>query len=231
MCNTGFNMKRFLFLALLYTMSGQVFAQNDYDMSDEARKTDVYTSIPEIITHQYATDKNIIRYYFSFTCPYCKQVESFISVWGKSLPRNLLYAATPVVDETDSSRMLAVAYHFVKQKALNDYYLDKFVTNIYTHIHKISNTDELARLIKESMVDAKVNIKDFITNIRDPKFVSMVNDLKRQQDSYGLTVTPTVVVGAQYLTHLGLAEGDPTRFIEILNAIVNLQLYSSAGIQ
>lgn len=224
-------MKRFLFLALLYTMSGQVFAQNDYDMSDEARKTDVYISIPEIISHEYSADKNIVRYYFSFTCQYCKQVESFVSVWGRSLPRGILYKATPVVDDTDSSRMLAVAYHYVQKNALNEYYVDKFVTNIYAHIHKISNTDELSRLIKESMVDAKVHISGFLTSIRDPKFLSILNELKKQQDSYKVSVTPTVVVGSKYMTHLGLAEGDPSRFIEILNAIVNLQLYSSAGIK
>lgn len=211
--------------------AGNVFAQENVNISNEASKSTVYTSIPDLITHKHSEDLNTIRYYFSFTCPYCKQVENFISVWGRSLPQNFNYTATPVIDETDTSRMLAVAYHYVKKHALNDYYLDKFVTNIYTHIHKISNTDELSRLIKESMVDAKVNVKSFITSIKDPNFLKILNDLKKQQNDYDVKVTPTVVIGAKYLTHLGLAEGDSSKFIEILNAIVNLQLYSSAGIK
>lgn len=224
-------MKKLNIIAMLFVISTQTFSAENVNMSDEARNTNVYTQIPAEITQKNTADSKTIRYYFSFTCGYCKLVKDFISVWGKSLPNNLTYTATPVVDKTEASRMLAVAYYYVLEKAPNDYYLDKYTNNIFTHIHKISTSEELSRLIKESMVDAKVNFSSFVATISGKQFLEKVNKLKDQQEQYDISVTPTVVIGATYLTHLGLAEGDPSRFIEILNAIVNLHLYTSSGLK
>jgi protein-disulfide isomerase len=81
------------------------------------------------------------------------------------------------------------------------------------------------------MVDAKVDIKSFIKTIGTKEFLEPLEALMEQQGDYDISVTPTVVVSGKYITHLGLAEGDPSRFIEILNAVANLQLYSSIGIK
>jgi thiol:disulfide interchange protein DsbA len=231
MCNTGFKMNfiRTITALLLFLYVGDSLA-NDLPRKSKNNVSDVYMEIKSDIRNKYVNEENVIRLYFSFTCKYCKQIHTFVRTWGQSLPDGMVFIETPVINENKSSQMLASAFKYVKENSKNEYYLDKFTENIYKHIHKISTTDELSRLIKEAMTSSKIDTKLFLQSFKEERFLAELNQYQTQQNDYGIEVTPTIVVGGKYLTHLGYVGGDQSKFIELINAITNLQLADKAQI-
>jgi thiol:disulfide interchange protein DsbA len=223
------NFLRTITALLLFLYIGNSLA-NDLPRKSKSNVSDVYMEIDNDIRDKYVSEDNTIRLYFSFTCTYCKQIHSFVRTWGQSLPDGMVFVETPVINENKSSQMLASAFKYVKENSRNEYYLDKFTENIYKHIHKISTTDELSRLIKEGMTSSKINTKNFLKSFKNEQFLAELNYSKTQQNDYGIEVTPTIVVGGKYLTHLGYVGGDQSKFIELINAITNLQLADKAQI-
>mgnify|MGYP001942847416 CR=1 FL=1 len=218
-----------IFLGLLFSFSA--IAEDDPGTSDQSNETQIYQRLPTEISSKHADQNNVIRFYYSYTCPYCKQVHQFIKAWGNSLPNGYSYIETPVIDNSNASKMLASAIKYVENNSPSQYFVDRYNTNIYKNIHKISTTEQLSRLIKEAMGNSKVNYHDFLSSFEDEQFINSLEDDIEQQEDYSVHVTPTVVIGGKYVTHLGLAEGDTNRFIDILNAVSNLHIQSGGRIK
>lgn len=190
----------------------------------------IYSIVPDVIANKYQDDKQVVRFYFSFSCQYCKRVHNFIRTWGQSLPSGMRYIETPVISNTPSSKMLAYAYEFVKANAKTDYYVEKYTTNIYKHIHKIQNTDELSRLIKEAMDASKINTDAFMKRLRTNEFLDYMKTINEQQIAYAIDRTPSIVIGNKYITHLEYVKGDTSKFIELINAVTNIHLMDGDNI-
>lgn len=216
-------MKKIIQLLILSTFLAHFTALSESEIKFDSGK-EPFETLPIEIQEKNKDDKFTIRFYFSYTCPYCKQSHDFINTWGNSLPKQYSFIQSHVISTTNTSMMLTGAHEFTEFTSKNKANKDKFRKLIYKHIHKINNDQQLSRLIKEALDGAKFDTQMFFKVIGSKDFKDKTTKNLIKQNDYDIQVTPTVVIGGKYVTHLGLAGGDTTQFIEIINAVTNMYM-------
>lgn len=105
----------------------------------------------------------------------------------------------------------------------------RFIDLMFTHVGEVQNVKQLTRLIKEAA--ASVGLKneplaEYIMSDEAPANYEAAVNLQRD---INIQVTPSILVGGKYLTHLGLTDGTPERWIELINKVTSIDIYARAN--
>ncbi|BBM67621.1 MULTISPECIES: thioredoxin domain-containing protein [Vibrio] len=197
--------------------------------SDGRLRNNVYETIEPEVTEKYlnidAKEKKTVRIFFDFRCPFCNATHEFIESWASTLPTEYHVEFQHVITSDQTSLILASAYHYAKNNMTPPNFY-KFQKNMYEHIHKTRTMANVGRLVREAMSASGVDLQDFFEYLdNDEKIVELLEHDRERQNEYQVSRTPSVSVGAKYLTHLDFAAGDPDKFINLLNIVVNMSIY------
>jgi protein-disulfide isomerase len=196
---------------------------------DNSFRNNIYERVEKETSEKYLKldekERQTVRVFFDFRCQFCQASHQFIEAWASSLPETYRVVYQPVISGDQTSTLLSAAYKFAEKEMAPPMY-HKFVDNMYKHINQTRTVAQVGRLIREALVASTVNPNDFGRYLDDAETLKadLKADLDRQQ-AYGVEATPSIVVGATYLTSLDYAAGDPDKFITLLNIIVNMSIY------
>lgn len=185
-----------------------------------------YIELPTHIRKQIDSNPNKVKMYFDFNCIFCRAMHPFMVNWGATLPSGLEFEFVPIVINDERYQLNASAFKFVMDSAIPEPQKLRYMDHIYEHIGKTQTLKELARLIKESMSDVGLNVRDFMKMTAQGRFDDYLNKAIEEADVMNLEFTPTFLIGGRYMTHMGLIDGDKEEFIALLNAVTSLHIYT-----
>lgn len=196
---------------------------------DGRLRTNLYEIIESETTRKYIEqdrlEKYTVRIFFDYRCRFCNASHEFIESWSSTLPDNYRVEFQHVITDDRTSLLLSSTYLYAKEHMTPPNF-HKFNRNMYKHIHKTRTAANVGRLIREALVASGVNIKEYMNYLdNDAELVPLLESEHRRQQDYEVTRTPSVSVGAKYLTHLDFAAGDPDKFINLLNIVVNMSIH------
>ncbi|ONG37364.1 hypothetical protein BKE30_14630 [Alkanindiges hydrocarboniclasticus] len=163
-----------------------------------------------------SSDQKLVRYFFSYTCPYCRKYDSSMSRWGKTLPKPMRFIRTPVITDNENSVTGAYGYYTVLQAMPTK--LDAYQDTVYTNIQDrgLSADDLNTYLISAIQIGIPRDL--FIRTWKLDSTRNLVNNASILGSKYNVRRTPTIGVGGKY-------SFDP----EILNS-GSLDLYTFSNV-
>lgn len=201
-----------LLLALLATGASAQQMQATPGAAAQSANTQPYKEIAPPV----GGDRDVVRMFFSFTCPFSYQAHEPIDRWGKSLPRPLRYEITPVVTNDMSSLMGAAYYYAVK--SIKPQAAPTFLVNVFEAIQKRRESADNPQTYRRAA--ERIGIRGDQLNkvvksdaVRDQAFRAAQLVAASQ-----LTETPTLIVGGQYLVTAETTLGVNGNFIQLINA-------------
>ncbi|GLQ71066.1 DsbA family protein [Vibrio penaeicida] len=197
--------------------------------SDGRLRNNVYETIERDITEKYITndalEKKTVRIFFDFRCPFCFATHEFIESWSTTLPDNYRVEFQHVISDDKTSLILASTYRYAKEHMTPPNF-HKFQKNMYKHIHKTRTMANVGRLIREALSASGIDLQEYFEYLdNDEEIVEQLEFDRQLQADYQISRTPSVAIGAKYITHLDFAAGDPDKFITLLNIVVNMSIH------
>ncbi|GAA5132712.1 thioredoxin domain-containing protein [Thalassotalea piscium] len=200
-------------------------AINQTGYANNVMYKDGYIQLPKHMREKVNLVANNVQYYFDFNCVYCRNLHPYMTTWGDTLPEYMSFTYQPIVINDPLYFMNAAAWKFVEASTIGEDKKYKYMDHIFTYLPRVTNEHQLARLIKESLNDVGLDIKDFASRYGQGEYDNYLNEQINTQKILNIEVTPSVVIGGEYLTHLGLSDGNPKDFITLLNAVTSYYIY------
>lgn len=161
-----------------------------------------------------------VRAYFSPACPYSQQYLSFFENLAKTLPADLQWTYTPVVNKADG---LTYAMAFAAVQRFYPRYTDRFVeaslrgvqehglsTRNWFGIERISRAAgipvSMARLVEDNFGVLQLDVEQLMIVQRKMK----------------ITNTPSVGIAGTYIVTPEFTGGDSSQFSTLLNAVITM---------
>lgn len=214
-----------LFTCLIPKVLSQTMLPDINAQPDELYKNG-YLDMPPELQVKTDVDNNVIRYFFDFSCEYCRSVQDLMEVWSTTLPDDYRFvyhhagSSTSVLYYLKAESMTYIANLDIPAEKKHT-----FMKHLFNHINKIETTEMMMRLLKEAVTDIDVPMAPFLKYIGSPEskanYIAAI-DLQRQ---IKLAATPSVLIGGRFYTHLGLVDGRPERWIELLNKVTSVHYY------
>lgn len=166
-----------------------------------------------------AQEYNIVRFFFTYTCPYGEKYDNEMATWGASLPSKFKYVRVPVITQEPNTLVGAFAYYAAWQtdkRRINEFQSQAF------HLIRQENKDPSDQwtyyiAAKRAGMNTEVFKKHWSTD----KTERLVKNAVILGSKYKVQYTPTLTVGGIYtLTPEPIAESK-TSFIEFANAITS----------
>lgn len=154
--------------------------------------------------------------FFSYGCPACYNLEPTIKAWLADQGETIFFKKVPVVFHK-GWLPLARAYYTAEALGLND----QVDPAMFKALHEEN----------QSLYDEKSIAKIFVANgVKQNDFenaflYSPLLDIQLQQGEslsreYHVVAVPTIVIGGKYKTDVGMVGGNTTKFLEILNYLI-----------
>lgn len=168
---------------------------------------------------QVNNETKVVRYFFTYTCPFGSKYDHDMAVWGASLPANIRFIRVPIITNEPNSMVGAVAYYAAYQT--NRLRIDEFQSRAYTLIRDENRDPSDPRTYIDAARLAKLDVATFHKMAISPKTQLLVKNAVILGQKYKVVSIPTLTVGGLYtLTPEPLAESK-TSFIEFANAIAS----------
>ena len=162
------------------------------------------------------SDRNIVRLFISFDCPYSMDSFETFSEWGKSLPRSTRFLVDQVASGPENISF-AVLWNAVKKVATpkEQTTFAQYFFN-YVRSQKVPPTDPdfYAKLFKDN------KIPNLALAVKATTKKDLMAEIKRTSQ-YKLTNTPALGIGGRYSTSPKDTNGDYALFIELANGLVS----------
>ena len=212
-----------IFAALLTTvcLSSNVSA----DPTPKTSYEDAYIELPTHMRVEQDSEDHVIRYYFDYRCMYCRELHQYMLNWSSTLPSGFKFKFEHVVVNDDHYKVVSAATEYVFNSNVPIENKNRFMDHMFAHIHKTTSVVELTRLVKEALADVDLSPVEFARDVLEGEYIPYWEERSELQRSIHLQVTPTVLVGGRYMTHLGLSEGNTEQFINLLNAVTSMYIY------
>jgi len=161
-------------------------------------------------------DRDVVRMYFSFSCPFSLQAHEPIDRWGRSLPRPLKYEITPAV--TNDLRSLMGAAYYYAVKTIKPAALPAFVTNTFEAIQKRHEPADKPQTYRRAAERAGVAVDQLNKIVKSSAVEAQARRAAQLVADSQLTETPTLVIGGQYLVTPEATLGVNGNFVQLINA-------------
>lgn len=202
----------------------------EFDYQSDPLFENGFVELPPNLVVQADEQNKIIRYFIDFSCIYCRSLRSVMDTWGNTLAKGYKLVYHHVGDPQSSFYYLqSASLTFVMNSDITYGRKQQFIDSMFTHIGKVKSVKELVRLIKEASVDVGVDHIALGKYIMSEEAVADYSAAIELQNDVNVQVTPSMLVGGKYLTHLGLTDGSPERWIELINKVTSVDYYSRAN--
>ncbi len=176
---------------------------------------DLYTQVPQI-----GGEWDVVRLFFSFSCPFSKDWHDAFVKWGRSLPNGMNFLPTPLVTlDDDESYPSALAFYSVL-KASPARIMD-FMVKSYEGVQerKLDPTD--VRTYIMAAANAKVDMKEFGRLMSSQAMSNMVERAGLVRQKYKVAHTPSFGIHGRYVASPEGVAGNPGLMLQLLNALVS----------
>lgn len=138
--------------------------------------------------------------FFHFGCPHCRQFESTIAQWSKSLPEDVYFHRVPVTWNSEGLTNLARVYYSLNEAKL----LDQLSERVFNAVQKERIVFESADVLrdwaaKQEGIDDKAaqSLADMYGSFG---MGAMLDRGRRIERAYGVRGVPMIAVGGRYTT-------------------------------
>ena len=182
-------------------------------------------------------DKNRVRFFFSYDCPYCRSYHNGLVQWGSTLPKPFAFDATPVITSVDTDNLTFAVYGRLVVQSLAPKNVPAYDFLMYSLIQG----DNEAGIAPKSVISLDDVFRAVIKSGVD--FNAMQNHIKANGaaiqkrlpehglllKTYGITVTPSVALVGRYTVSPDNANGNPQQFLLLLNGLVSRIMQGGAN--
>ena len=201
------------------------YANDLENYENEVLYKDGYIELPKYMIEKSNLAPDEILYFFDFNCVYCHSLHAYMETWADTLPDMFSLKYEPVIIDDPLYHLNAAAWIYISNSNLSIDMKNKYMTNIYKYLPRVSGPKKLTRLIKESFNDVGADVKDFSQRFYLGEYDTVIKEKQERQRILNIQYTPSVVIGDKFLTHLGLADGKAKEFITLLNAVTSYFIY------
>lgn len=167
-----------------------------------------------------AGDEKRVLFFISLTCPYCAQYHEALWAWSRSLPPGWSAKFEPVlVQGIDSGIQLKAvrAAQLADPDKLGDFLRAAYYA-LQQQAMPTNSETTWRSIVSASGYDIATYTAAFASLSND---FELTDPIVQHQTHYGITATPTVVVGGQYLVTPDDTNGNEGLFMQLLNGIVS----------
>lgn len=140
--------------------------------------------------------------FFSYACPHCFALETYLEPWAKKLPADVNFRRIPVPFLTSADNLMR-SYYALESLGL----VDKMNTPIFKAMNverkRLATPDEVADLVERNGGDKQA----FLTATKAFGVQNSVVRAKKMLTDYGVDSTPTFIVQGEFMTSPATAGG------------------------
>jgi len=217
--------KRNFLMGLLAATTVPVFAQSTDAVSPTPNAIKPYLQVPS-----YKPDANVVRIFFSPTCPYSRQYLSFFknlesSLNSKTAKESIFTPTTNLSDGIEYAMAFAAVRRFHSRYAQN--FIDASMIAAQEKNINVFNFRGI-NIIASAVGFGRTKQlpESLITLIAKNKALLYldVQDYQAAQKALQIIGTPSVSVAGTYVVSPEFTMGDPERFSELINAVISMSL-------
>lgn len=190
-----------------------------------------YVLLPSDMQIEADKENNIIRYFFDFSCVYCYSMQDFMQVWSSTLHDKYTFVYHHVATDDIQYYVKASAMTFVANADIPQSQKNIFMSHMYRHIGKVKNQTQLIRLVKEAIADVGLDVDESMRFIVSEEAKQIYKSQALLQQTSSIQVTPSILIGGEFMTHLGVTrDAQPRDWITLINSVTSLHLYRENAI-
>jgi len=168
------------------------------------------------------SDRGVVRGFFLFSCPHCRESDAVLTRWGKSLPPPLTYAKTPVVVQNGESVVGAIAYYTAL--VTNPERIQNFSDTSYRLIQQDGYSAQDRKTYDLAARQAGYDPLQFRAHWGNPEVKRLFMQAAMLTATYNIRMTPTLTIGGRYSLSPEVVAGNAASFIQLSNAMVSKYL-------
>lgn len=135
----------------------------------------------------------MVREFFSYACPHCRNFEPLLNDWLQHLPKGVVFERTPVAYSAEWT-LLARTYYTLKEL----HALEPNHERIFRAIHDRGRQFPTAESMAEFVNGYGVSKEEFLRIYQSPSVDERMREAARDQEALGITSVPTLVVDDKY---------------------------------
>lgn len=190
-----------------------------------------YVLLPSDMQIEADKENNIIRYFFDFSCVYCYSMQDFMQVWSSTLHGKYTFVYHHVATDDIQYYLKASAMTFVANSDIAQSQKNIFMTHMFRHIGKVKNEIQLIRLVKEAVADVGLDVEEAMVFILSEEAKAIYKSQASLQQTASIQVTPSILIGGEFMTHLGVTrDAQPRDWIALINSVTSIHLYRENGL-
>ena len=216
------------FIAL--NVSAQTSPIVDQPSSSDSLFENGFVDLPPNLIVKPDQEHKIVRYFIDFSCIYCRKLRSVMDTWCNTLSRGYRLVYHHVGDmESPYYFLQSAALTYVMNSDITYGQKQQYIELMFTHINQVKTNKELVRLIKEATASVGLNPSEVAKYIMTEEATVDYTAAVDLQNQVSINVTPSILIAGRYLTHLGMTDGSPERWIELINKVTSIDIYSRSN--
>jgi thiol:disulfide interchange protein DsbA len=153
--------------------------------------------------------------FFSYACPHCYALETYLEPWAKKLPADVTLRRMPVPFLVSAENLMRSYFAF---EALG--LVDKMTAPMFTAMNvgrqRLATPDEVAALVEQNGGDKQA----FLAAMKSFGVQNNVVRAKKLMTDYGVDSTPTFIVQGRFMTSPATAGGHP-QALEVTDFLID----------
>ena len=151
-----------------------------------------------------AAGKVEVLEFFSYACPHCFALETYLEPWAKKLPADVSFRRIPVPFLTSAENLMRSYYAFESLGIV-----DKMTAPMFTAMNvdrkRLATPEEVADLVEKNGGDKQA----FLAATKAFGVQNSVVRAKKMLTDYAVESTPTFIVQGEFMTSPATAGGHP----------------------
>jgi len=173
------------------------------------------------------SERNKVRVFFAFTCPFSAQAHAGLVRWGTTLPPSMRIEMTPVVTKDQASALGAGYYLAARQLAPRQ--LEVFTDAVYDEIqHKNGRADTHQPYLAAAR-RAGISPDALKRTAQGDKVRGEAYSAALLLGAHKIDGTPSVVAGGKYIVTPEVTQGINGNFYQLINAVTSKHLLEAGG--
>lgn len=188
-----------------------------------AEQQSVQTNPVKDVSPYVEKDKSTVIVFFKFGCPACRIFHPALTEWGKTLPKDISFQFSPVIEPGDGKNvsdetLFGLQSFWVAEKIGTKAQRDGFAFDAYSLVQ-----DERAGADRDRWFDALLaqglKSKNIVSAWKSELELGDARVLR--QFHYRPTTTPTLVICGKWMISPESANGDQELFAQLANGLVS----------
>ena len=212
---------------MAFSAQAQVSPLVDHEVSSDPLFENGFLELPENVMVKTDYEHKVVRYFIDFSCIYCRSISNVMDTWGNTLSQGYTLVYHHVGNMQSSRYFLqSASLTYVMNSDITYGQKQEFIDLMFSNIDKVSTNKELIRLIKEATAKVGVDPREVAKYIMSEESTETYKQAVKLQNDVNINLTPSILVAGKYLTHLGMTDGSPERWIELINKVTSIDFYS-----